>query len=52
MHKRLWWGNLMKGVHLEGLGIFGKTILKRVFKMVWENMDEIQLRIGIRRELI
>jgi len=41
MRKTLWWGNLMKDVHLEDLGIFRKTLLKWVFKMVWENVDEI-----------
>lgn len=52
MHKRLWGGNLMKGFHLEVLGIFGNTILKWVFKMVTENVDEIQLGIGIKGALI
>jgi len=51
-HKRLWWGNPMKGVHLEDIGIFGKTILKWVFKLVWENVDEIHLGIGIGGALI
>jgi hypothetical protein len=52
MHKRLWCGILMKGVHLEDLGKFGKTILKWVFKMVSENVNNIQLGIGIRGALI
>ena len=52
MHTGFWWGILKEGVHLEDLRIFGKTILKWVFKTVWENVDEIHLRVGKRGALI
>lgn len=42
----------MKGVHLEDPGIFGKTILKWIFKMLRENVDKVHLGIGIRGALI
>jgi hypothetical protein len=35
VHKGFWWGNLREGDHLEGPGVDGRTILKRVFK-TWD----------------
>jgi hypothetical protein len=34
LHKVFWWGDLRKGDHLD-LGIDGRIILKRIFKM-WD----------------
>jgi len=32
MHIRFWWGDLRETVHLEGLGLGGRIILKWIFK--------------------
>jgi hypothetical protein len=32
VHTGLWWGNLKEGDRLEGIGVDGRIILKRIFK--------------------
>jgi hypothetical protein len=32
VHTGFWWGNLRDGDHLEDLGVYGRIILKWIFK--------------------
>jgi hypothetical protein len=32
VHRETWWGDLMKGDHIEDLGVDGNKILKLIFK--------------------
>jgi len=35
LHTGFWWETLREGDHLEGLGVDGRIILKRIFKQ-WD----------------
>jgi hypothetical protein len=51
---KFWWGNLMKGDHLEDLGVDGNIIFKLIFKKWDGGMDWIKLalRTGTVDELL
>ena len=54
MRREFWWGDLMKGDHLEDLGVDGNVIFKLIFKKWDGGMDWIKLalRTGTVDELL
>jgi len=43
VHTGFWWGNLREGDHLEGPGIHGRIILRRIFRKWDESLDGTDL---------
>jgi hypothetical protein len=45
VHRETWWGDLMKGDHIEDLRVDGNKILKLIFKKSDSDTDLIKLAL-------